>query len=61
MALVVARQETGSHERWPKVLKGELENNIRKPMDLVRKLAQWQPKKVQLILSQGKKMMTMMQ
>jgi hypothetical protein len=37
MALVVARQEAGSHERWPMVLKGELENNSRKRMDLVGK------------------------
>jgi hypothetical protein len=39
MVLVMARQEAGPHERWPKMLKGELENNSRKPWDLVGKLA----------------------
>ncbi len=29
----------GPRERWPKTLKGELENNSRKPRALVRKLA----------------------
>ncbi len=37
------------------MLKGELENNSRKPMDLFRKLAKGRPKKVQLTLSQHKK------
>jgi hypothetical protein len=32
-----------------------LENNSRKPRDLIVKLALWQPEKVQLTLSQGKK------
>ncbi len=38
------------------MLKGELENNSRKPRDLVRKLAYCLPtvKKVQLTLSKGK-------
>jgi hypothetical protein len=36
MVLVMARQETGPHKRWPKILKKELENNFRKPRDLVR-------------------------
>jgi hypothetical protein len=39
MVLMMASQEPGPPERWPKVLKGELENNSRKPKDLVRKLA----------------------
>jgi hypothetical protein len=39
MDLVIARQEAGAHERWPKALKGELENNSRNPRDLVGKLA----------------------
>jgi hypothetical protein len=30
----MARQEAGPHERWPKMLKGELENNSRKLWDL---------------------------
>jgi hypothetical protein len=38
MVLLMARQEAGPRERRPKVLKGELENNSRKPGDLVRKL-----------------------
>ncbi len=38
------------------MLEGELENNSRKPRNLIRKLAQWQPKKVKLTLSQGKEM-----
>jgi hypothetical protein len=36
---VMARREAGPSERWPKMLKGELENTSRKPRDLVRKLA----------------------
>jgi hypothetical protein len=27
---MMARREAGPHERWPKMLKGELENNSRK-------------------------------
>jgi hypothetical protein len=40
MVLVMARLEAGPCERWLKMLKEELENNSRKPRDLVRKLAQ---------------------
>jgi hypothetical protein len=36
---VMARQEAGPHERWPKMLKAELENNSRKHRNLVEKLA----------------------
>jgi hypothetical protein len=32
--LVMARQEAGPYETLPKMLKGELENNSRKPRDL---------------------------
>jgi hypothetical protein len=39
MVYVMARQEAGPCERWPKTLKEELENNSRKPRDLVRKFA----------------------
>jgi hypothetical protein len=35
MVLVMARQEAGPRERQPKTLKEELENNCRKPSDLV--------------------------
>ncbi len=35
--LVMAWQEAGPRERWLKTLKGEFENNCRKPRDLVRK------------------------
>jgi hypothetical protein len=35
----MAKQEAGPHEKWPKKLNGELENNSRKPRGLVRKLA----------------------
>jgi hypothetical protein len=45
MVLVMARWEAGPHERWLKMLKGELENNSRKPRDLVGKQAKLQPKK----------------
>jgi hypothetical protein len=38
MLLVMVRQETGHRERRLKTLKGELENNSRKPRDLIRKL-----------------------
>jgi hypothetical protein len=37
---MMARREAGSRERWPKTLKGEMENNSRKPRDLAEKLAQ---------------------
>jgi hypothetical protein len=36
MVLVMARREARPHERWLKTLKGGLENNYRKPRDLVR-------------------------
>jgi hypothetical protein len=39
MVLVMVRKEPRPHERQPKTLRGELENNSRKPRDLVRKLA----------------------
>jgi hypothetical protein len=39
MILLMARQEAGPCERWSKKLMGELENNSRKPRDLVGKLA----------------------
>jgi hypothetical protein len=39
MVLMMARCKAGSHERWPKTLKGELENNSWKPRDLIGKLA----------------------
>jgi hypothetical protein len=38
MVLMMARLEAGPHERWPKALKGDLENNSRETRDLVRKL-----------------------
>jgi hypothetical protein len=55
MVLMMARQEAEPLERQPKTLKGEMENNSRRPKDLVRKLAGRQPKKFQLTLCQGKK------
>jgi hypothetical protein len=33
MVLVMARRKAGPHERWPKMLKGELENNSRNPKE----------------------------
>jgi hypothetical protein len=39
MVLVMARREAGHHERWPKALKGVLENHSRKPEELVGKVA----------------------
>jgi hypothetical protein len=39
MVLGRIRREAGPCERQPKTLKGELENNTRKPEDLIRKLA----------------------
>jgi hypothetical protein len=36
MVLMVARQEAGPQERWPKTLNKELENNSRMPRDLVK-------------------------
>ncbi len=35
MVLVMVRWEAGPRGRWSKMLKGELENNSRKPRDLV--------------------------
>jgi hypothetical protein len=32
----MARREAGPRERWPKMLQRELENNSRKPRDLVK-------------------------
>jgi hypothetical protein len=39
MVPVMARQEAGPQERRLKMLKGELENNSKKPRDLAGKLA----------------------
>jgi hypothetical protein len=39
MFLMLVRWEARPHKRRPKKLKGELENNSRKPKDLFRKLA----------------------
>jgi hypothetical protein len=39
MLLVKARRKAISRERWPKTLKGELENSSGEPRDLVIKLA----------------------
>jgi hypothetical protein len=35
MVRVMARREAGPRKRWPKTLKGELENNSTKPRDQV--------------------------
>jgi hypothetical protein len=48
MILMMIRSETGPHE----MLKGELENDAKGPG---QELTEWQPKKVQLSFSQGKK------
>jgi hypothetical protein len=39
MILVMARRKAGPRERRLKTLRGKLENNLRKPRDLVGKLA----------------------
>jgi hypothetical protein len=39
MVLIMVRREAEPHERPPKTLKGEVENNSRNPRDLVGKLA----------------------
>jgi hypothetical protein len=44
----MASQEAGPHERQPKMLKGELESNTRKPRDLVKKSFSESLKKGQL-------------
>ncbi len=36
MVLVMAGGEAGPHEKWPKMLKGKMENNYRKPRELVK-------------------------
>jgi hypothetical protein len=38
MVLVMARQEAGPFERWPKTLKVELENKSRKPKEPICKI-----------------------
>jgi hypothetical protein len=38
MVFMMAMREAGPPQRWLKTLKGELENNSRKPTDLLRKL-----------------------
>jgi hypothetical protein len=39
MVLMIARQEAGLRKQWSKALKGELENNSRKPRNLLEKEA----------------------
>jgi hypothetical protein len=39
MVLVMVMREAGPHKRQPTMLKGELENNFRKPRNIVGKLA----------------------
>jgi hypothetical protein len=39
MVIVMTRREAGPHQRWPNTLRGEMENNSRKPRDLVKKFA----------------------
>jgi hypothetical protein len=56
MVLVMARWEAGPCERWPKTLKGKLENNSRKPRDLVKNRHNDSLICGQLTLSQGKLM-----
>ncbi len=34
--LVMAEGEAGPHEKWPKMFKGKMENNYRKPRELVK-------------------------
>jgi hypothetical protein len=53
--LVMVKQEAEPHERWPRMLKGDMENNSTKPSDLVAKLHSDSLKRVQQTLSQGKK------
>jgi hypothetical protein len=53
MVLRTIRLKARPHERWPKKLKAELENNSRKPRELVRKLHSDSLKNFQLTLSRG--------
>jgi hypothetical protein len=39
MVLMMARREAGPPERWPKMLKRELERNLGKPRNTVGKQA----------------------
>jgi hypothetical protein len=39
MVLMRVKLGAGLHERWPKMLIGELENNFKSPGDIVGKLA----------------------
>jgi hypothetical protein len=50
----MASLEAGPHERQPKMLKGELESNTRKPRDLVKKRLSESLKKGQLTLHHSK-------
>jgi hypothetical protein len=54
MVLMMVGWEAGLYETWQKMLKGGLENNSRKPRDLVKTRHSDSLKKGQLTLSQGK-------
>ncbi len=49
MVLRMAGREAGPCERWPTTLKGELENNSRKPRDLTKNWHSDSPKYVNLL------------
>jgi hypothetical protein len=38
MVLMMAMQEAGPHDKWPNILKGELENSCGKPRHPVGKV-----------------------
>jgi hypothetical protein len=48
MVLMTPRWEAGPHRRWTKMVKGELENNPRKPRDLTENRHSDSLKKVNL-------------
>jgi hypothetical protein len=52
MVLMMARQETGPCKRRPKMLKEEMDNNLRKPRDLVKNRCSDSQKRGQITLSQ---------
>ncbi len=54
MVLMMVRRKAGLCETWQKMLKGGLENNSRKPRDLVKNRHRNSLKKGQLTLCQDK-------
>ncbi len=53
MVLMIARQEDGLSQWWPKTLKTKMENNYRKPRDLLKNKHGDNLKRVNLLFLRG--------